>query len=158
MKNRANAFQSEHGGGFTIEIYCGTGLFRIRRVNGGGRGSKHVSRHPKYGVDRSRIPSGEFSRREARMPRFFNNPHPSLFLKFFMELGDSKSWMVVVRIVESLDRPRSVDFLTATLVSFLFPLSLSLERESKLRTFSIFLILCTSSFPPFPENSYESRE
>lgn len=104
----------------------------------GGRRSKHVSRHPKYGVDRSRIPSGEFSRREARMPRFFNNPHPSLFPKFFMELGHSKSWMVVVRIVESLDRPRSVDFLTATLVSFLFPLSLSLERESKLRTFSIF--------------------
>lgn len=52
---------------------------------------------------------------------------------------------MVVRIVESLDRPRSVDFLTTTLVSLLF---LSLERVNCVSSpfFQSFVPL--SSFPP----------
>lgn len=54
---------------------------------------------------------------------------------------------MVVRIVESLDRPRSVDFLTTTLVSLLF-LSLTLERVNCVSSpfFQSFVPL--SSFPP----------
>lgn len=59
MKSRANAFQSEHGGGFTIEIYCGIPGYSAVNRGGGRRRGKHVSRHPKYGVDRSRIPLGD---------------------------------------------------------------------------------------------------
>lgn len=100
------------------------GYFAFGELMGGGGVSMCLDTR-NTDVDRSRIPLGDANflvgkrEGEGRMPCFFNNPDPSLFPKFFMESGHSKSWWFV-RIVEILDRPRSVDFLTITLVSLFF--------------------------------------
>lgn len=149
MKSRANAFQSEHGGGFTIEIYCGIpGYSAVNRGGGGGGGVStcldtrntawigqefhwETRIFSTWGWETGQKRGGSWRMADG----FFNNPRPSLFQSFsWNQAIRKKSWTAVVRMVESLDRKPPLRWLFNYHACFVPPFFL----EGKLRTFFFF--------------------